>query len=94
MIGLRTTFQGFTLFLFVGIGAGKVIKKTATKPTDSSRYSSVAVFLASGNFISYGNSPAPARPTKRNSVKPRVIRCAYRWVVESLGAPVENREGN
>ena len=67
---LPITFQGFALFLFVGLRAGKLVKKSATKPTDSSHYSSVALFLASRNFITFGNDPPPARPTKRNSAKP------------------------
>jgi len=50
---LPLTFQGFTLFLFVGLMAGKLLKKLATNQTDSSRYSSVANFLALGNFITY-----------------------------------------
>ena len=69
------TFQGFALFLFVGLRAGKLIKKSATKPIDSLHYSSVALFLASGNFITFGNGPLPARPTKRNSAKPMLLAC-------------------
>ncbi|MBK6839730.1 MAG: hypothetical protein IPG90_16860 [Bacteroidetes bacterium] len=41
----------------------------ATKPTDSSRYSSVAIFLASGNLITYENYFRPLRYNKKKNGK-------------------------
>jgi len=46
------------------------LKKVQLNNTDLRHYSSVALFLASGNWTIIWDLHIPANPTKRNSAKP------------------------